>query len=196
MKQFRPLSVRSIKRSISRSITGFSLIEMMVSLLMSGMLILILTNVVIANQNASTTQESISEIQNNGRIAVGWLNHDLRMAGNVSLTYSRAPIHETTVGALVPTITDNCFTTGTQAFDWARALLPLPTGHPAPTVYGVDNAATSNAVFSGCVDGADLQVGSDLLSLHFTESADIDDDDLADDSIYINSGLGGAVMFQ
>lgn len=175
---------------------GFSLIEMLVALLMAGLLVIVLTNVVIGNQVASTTQKGISELQNNGRFAISWLNHDLRMAGNVSLTYSRAPIHLTTTAGMAPTITDNCFTSGTQAFDWARALLPLPAGHPSPTVYGIDNVATTNTVFSGCVDGADLQPGSDLISVHFAEGAEVEDADLEDGEIYINSGLGGAIMFQ
>ena len=97
---------------------------------------------------------------------------------------------------MTPVITNNCFTTATQAFDWAFAILPLATGDPAPMVFGVDNVTAANNVFSGCIASADLQAGSDLFSMHYANSDSIDDPDLIDGNVYIESGIGGMVIFQ
>jgi type IV pilus assembly protein PilW len=188
--------MHATSRMLSRRVSGFSVIELLVSLLMAMLLTIMAAQAFIATRSARNGQEGLSEIQSNARIALGWLQHDLRMAGNVSLTYSRAPIRITGTAGLAPAITNNCFTTATQAFDWSLALLPLVTGDPAPTVFGVDNATAANEVFGGCIDGDDLQVGSDLLSLHFADAGSIPDANLVDDSIYLDSGIGGAVVFQ
>ena len=180
----------------SRRVSGFSIIELMISLLMATLLTLMVAQTFIDSSSVRNTQEGLAEMQSNGRIALGWLTHDIRMAGNASLTYSRAPIQITGTAGLVPAVANNCFTSATQAFDWALALLPLATGDPAPTVFGVDNATTANDVFDGCIDGADLQVGSDLLSLHFADSAVITDANLQNDGLYVESGIGGAVIYQ
>jgi len=125
-----------------------------------------------------------------------WLQHDLRMSGNTAFSYLRAPIKRTEAGALAPTVVNNCFTTATQAFDWALAILPRGTGDPAPMVYGLDNVATTNTVFSGCINGDDLQAGSDLISVHYVQEREIADASLEDGTLYMNSGLGGAVLFK
>ena len=175
---------------------GFSLVELMIALLISSLLVIGVVNVFAGNQAARRTQESLSEIQNNGRVAINWLKHDLRMAGNTALTYSRSPIQATTVAAMAPTITNNCFTTATQAFDWALAVLPPAVGEPAPMAFGLDNVTTSSTVFSGCIDGADLQAGSDILSVHFAAANPVADADLVNGNIYLDSGVGGAVVFK
>ena len=175
---------------------GFSLIELMIALLMAGLLTVVMGNVFIANQVARNAAEALSEIQNNGRVGMMWFKYDLRMAGNTASTFSRAPVAVTEVGAMEPTVNGNCFTDATQAFDWGLALLPLATGEAVPLVYGVDNVTTANTVFTGCIDGANLQPGSDILSLHYTGADPIADADLVNGNIYVDSGLGGMVMFQ
>ncbi|MDA1074952.1 MAG: PilW family protein [Proteobacteria bacterium] len=176
--------------------SGFSLVELLIALLISALMTIVMGNVFIADQVASKTQEGLSEVQTNGRIGVSWLKFDLRMAGNTSRTYSRSPIRSTTTAALAPLVTNNCFTAGTQAFDWGLAILPRVTGEPVPMVYGVDNVAASNTVFSGCISGADLQVGTDMISVHYADTEDVTDAGLVNGVHYINSGLGGAVIFR
>ena len=175
---------------------GISLIELLVSLVITSLLTLVLGNVFSGNQRARYTQERISEIQQNGRFATLWLQHDIRMSGNTAFSYQRAPIKRTEAAALAPVIVNNCFTTATQAFDWALAVLPRATGDPAPMIYGVDNVATTNTVFSGCITGADLQAGSDLISIHYTQESEVADASLVNGNLYMNSGLGGGVLFK
>ncbi|MCZ6853020.1 MAG: PilW family protein [Gammaproteobacteria bacterium] len=185
-----------IQKPVRSTARGFSLIEVMISLLMAGLLTIIMGNVFIAAQVTRNAATALSEVQNNGRIAMMWLQHDVRMSGHISRTHARSPIKITNVAALVPAITNNCFTTANQAFDWALAILPLPTGDPAPMVFGVDNVTVANNVFGGCIDGADLQAGSDIFSMHYATALDVEDADLVDGNIYIDTGIGGMVIFQ
>ncbi len=177
---------------------GFSLVELMVALLISSLLLLGMVNVFSGNRAAQRTQAQLAEIQNNGRIGMNWLKYDLRMAGNSGRTYSRSPILMTTVPALQPAIIGNCFTTATQAFDWALAILPNTNGEASPMVFGVDDAslAAGDATFAGCIDLGEIQAGSDILSVHYASPNVVPDDALVNGLIYLNSGLGGAVLFR
>ena len=64
------LQTRTPNRSLAR---GFSLIEVMISMLMAAMLTVVMGNVFIASQVTRKAQDALSEVQNNGRIAISWL---------------------------------------------------------------------------------------------------------------------------
>ena len=175
---------------------GFSMIEMLVSVAMAAFMTVVMTNVFLANEEAREVQGSVTEVQANGRVALSWLTHDLRMAGNTSLTYLHAPIAITEVAAMNPTVTANCFDVSTQAFNWGLTSLPTATGYAAPKVFGVNDFEAGDNIFSGCVANDQIVSGTDLVSVHYVSAEVIDDSDLSAGNIYLNSGLQGGVVFK
>ena len=174
---------------------GFGLVELMVAAAMGLLLTLGVINLFVGSKDISRTQKMLAEVQENGRFALSLLMRDGRMAGNTARTYTRSPIKKTVVGAMQPDINNNCFTTSTQAMDWALAALPTALGDPTPMIFGEDNI-TDTTVFSGCISATNVQAGTDILSIHYVDSNAVDSSDLTNDNIYFNSGLGGAVIFK
>ena len=60
---------------------GLSLIELMIALLLGSLLTLGVVNVFIANQESTRVQNALSRLQQYGRVAVEFLNKDVRRAG-------------------------------------------------------------------------------------------------------------------
>lgn len=176
---------------------GFGLVETMVALIIS-ILLIGGTLVLMANtQKSRLAQGMLGQVQENGRISLEWIAYDLRMAGNRALTYTLSPLVKTTVTALQPTITGNCFTTPTQALDWGLALLPTSVGERTPSVVGENNLTSSGpAVFSGCINAEDVQTGSDIISIHYFEATSVPAASLQADNLYVSSGIGKAVVFK
>ena len=174
---------------------GFSLIEIMIALVIGSVVISGTLILFLSAKGSMKTNEMLAQVQENGRISLEWIARDLRMAGHRGLTYTLSPLIRST--ALPPAITNNCFTTGTQALDWALALLTTSTGEMTPAVFGEDNlAASGSTVFSDCIDDADVQAGSDIISMHYFEAAPVAAASLDDGDIYVSSGMGGSVVFQ
>jgi len=182
---------------------GFSLIEIMVALVIGSVVITGTFILFLSAKGSMKTNEMLAQVQENGRISLEWIAHDLRMAGHRGLTYTLAPLVLST--ALPPDIDDdgsikNCFTTTgppAMAMDWALALLPTRNGEMTPAVIGEDNlAASGSTVFSDCIADADVQAGSDIISMHYFEATPVAAASLQAGEIYVSSGMGGAVLFQ
>ncbi len=176
---------------------GFSLVEIMVVLLISSVLIGGTLVLLAKTQGSRVTQEMYSQVQENGRISLEWISHDLRMAGNRVLTYPLSSLVKTSVVGLQPTVTGNCFTTSSQALDWALALLPTSSGERTPAVMGENNLTVSGpSVFSGCIGAADVQIGSDIISIHYIDPTPVAAASLQAEHLFVSSGIGKAVLFQ
>jgi hypothetical protein len=143
-------------------------------------------------------------VQETGRAAIDILAYDLRMAGSTGLTYPLSPITVGTIhepNAQVPNITDNCFTTATQAFDWATALAATPSGEKSPAVYGEDNIGSDGTpkVFKCIKSGGNAlpaQPGSDIISVHYLAPNAIPAGQLEAGQLYAKTRLPGAEIFQ
>ncbi len=88
--------------------SGFSLVEMMLSITIGLMIIAALSGVLISNANSSKTNDRTAELQSNGRFALSHLQAELRLAGYRGYT-PRAP--ESTAWT-TPTINNECGTAG------------------------------------------------------------------------------------
>ena len=180
---------------IESRMRGFSLVELMIALVISLLLIIGTISVYMGSVASRRSQEMLASIQEKGRLAMVWLARDLRMAGNTGLTYTRSRIIDTSVAALVPNVTNNCFSSAAQAFDWSRAMLRTGAGNPAPMVYGEDDI-NGSTVFSGCIKVADVQPGTDMVSVHYTSAEPVLSTALKKGGVYLHSGVGGGVLFQ
>lgn len=170
---------------------GFTLIEMMISIVIGLFVTGALVSMVLSATNTTRTSDKLSEVQENARFAMRQLQYDIRMAGNIGRSYTRSPIKVTASG-LAPSINNNCFT---SPFDWAMAIVPSIAGESTPMIYGQANISGSTA-FSGCITASDVVANTDILSLHYVDPAPIASTDLENGKIYIYGGLGGGVLFQ
>jgi len=173
---------------------GFSLVELMVALVISLLLIAGTISVYMGTVASRQSQEMLASIQEKGRLAMTWLIRDLRMAGNTGMTYTRSGIIATSVAALSPTVSGNCFDSPPQAFSWYGAILRSGTGNPAPMVYGEENI-NGATVFSGCIQAAEVVPDTDIVSVHYTSARPVLSAQLKKGGLYLHSGVGGGVLF-
>src|SRR3990167_11453898 len=61
--------------------TGFSLVELMVALVISLLIGIAVLQVFLSSKNTYRLQETMGQLQENGRFAVNYLANDLRMSG-------------------------------------------------------------------------------------------------------------------
>jgi type IV pilus assembly protein PilW len=73
--------IRRTIRPVSRDQRGFTLIELMVSLVLGLLLILGVISVYLTNQQAARTNEGLARLQESGRIAFELMSRELRQAG-------------------------------------------------------------------------------------------------------------------
>ncbi len=97
------------RRDISRSgISGFSMIEMMISITIGLMIVAALIGVLTSNSRSTKTNERTSEVQSNGRYAMDHLKRELRQARYRGYTWAEP---NTPTTALTP-MTNECLDGG------------------------------------------------------------------------------------
>ena len=179
--------------------TGYSLIELMVAMALGLLISAGVITIFIGTKGTQRTQDMLVEVQETGRAAIDILAYDLRMAGATGLTYPLSPITVSTSAS--PDISNNCFTTSSQAFDWATALAATPSGEKSPAVYGEDNIGTDGTpkVFK-CIKSSGkappAQPGSDILSVHYINPDPVKAAELKAGRLYTRTSLSGAEIFQ
>ena len=67
--------------SVFKKKNGLTLIELLIALVLSGILIAALYRVFISQQNISTVQDQVADMQQNVRVAIGQMTREIRMAG-------------------------------------------------------------------------------------------------------------------
>ena len=175
---------------------GLSLVELMVALALGLVLMTGAISLFIGTRQSQKSLEMLGDVQESGRIAANIMDYAIRMAGGLGLTYSLSPVRVTSVGTLQPNISNNCFSTASQAFDWATALAIPPSGEKTPAVFGENNVGNGGPnVFSGC-GLSDVQPGTDILSVTYADPTPVAASNLQAKGLYIHSGVGGGVIFQ
>lgn len=89
-----------MKPTIRKRMTGVSLIELMIALVIGSLLVLGLVEVFSASRTAYQTSEGMSRVQENARFAMDYLQRDIRMAGHYGCVNDQS--HLQTAGALQP----------------------------------------------------------------------------------------------
>ncbi len=119
------------------SITGFTLIEIMIALLIGAVLIAGVIQVFITSKQSYRMQESLSRLQESGRFALDFLDRDIRMSGyRGCASKSSVPITNRLTNANAYAFS---FSNGIQGFDagtssWLPAHSSSTTGITSPLV--------------------------------------------------------------
>ena len=138
---------------------GFTLVELMVSLLLGLFLVGGVMSLFVSSNRSFKLDENIARMQNQGRYAIQELERDLRMAG-----YMAEPMHPASIGfeAGLAVVTD-CGIAG--QVNWILNLADAGTDE-INTLTGVDNAtgATANAAYS-CIAASEIIANTDVVGI-------------------------------
>lgn len=162
-------------------IKGVSLVELMVSMAISLVLMLAITNVYIGSKETYRVREDFSVLQELGRQVLESITSSIQMAdhwGGVSATNVATTSISTLIGA------------GTCNAAWILDL--------SQPVFGQEGATTQAAMTSigGCFSANSYQPNSDVLILRYGEGEVITDADVNNSNIYLRSQVDlGADIF-
>ena len=151
---------------IKNGLTGFTLIEIMIALLVGAFLLGGIMQIFINSQKTNKMQENLSRLQENGRFAMEFLSRDIRMAGYWDCMAPSTPNNAdvfgteggaaatpdsiTLRGAFVRTkaAADPCGTTVTQAATVACPQAAVPanfyTDNSSRIIYSISTDANNN----------------------------------------------------
>lgn len=148
---------------------GLSLIELMIAMLVGLILIAGVLSVFISSRQSYGVNGAMGKIQENGRFALNFIDHDTRMAGYLGCGGSNASIGNQLSSPANATLPYN-FSSGIAGFEFTGTgpgtTYDIPSESPAA---GVDADWTPNLDTSLPVSGTDYVVpGSDVLAVRFS----------------------------
>lgn len=179
------------KNRVLHKQAGLSLIELMISITLGLILMAGVVQMFVSSKSVFTTQQSMSRIQETGRLAIEFLSRDIRMAGfygcfrpnmadpnrilqndalvinSLYSNFSEAIRGYTSKGDL--TAAQQAYLTG-SAIQADTNILVVRSASPSPRIINAPNTDTALQVYStqaktnGCVDGmceGDAAVASD-----------------------------------
>ncbi|WP_432822238.1 PilW family protein [Trichloromonas sp.] len=163
---------------------GMTLVEILVTSAIMGVVALAVSNLYISTQRSTTTNLEVSDVQANLRVAMQAITRDIRMAGfmlNVdpitAYNASTLTIQTASFGDRYARVS-NSFVAGASAKtfnvatatmaaqfsdqDKVRVIRPSLLAEPDPGLFEVTNVGSSSVEVSGLTDGVQFQAG-DLL---------------------------------
>ncbi len=155
--------------------TGMTLVELMIAMVIGLVLIGATSAVYISNKDTYRTSETVTRMQENGRIALHLIIDDLRMAGFMG-NNTNPVLVENRSGSATPL----------DALDGASGTDDCATGWYIDTssmlLVGNDQAPVLNStsLSTTCLSGKDLQAGTDVIALKRAAAGVIDDDAVDD----------------
>lgn len=155
--------MRPIER---RAITGLSLIEIMVALLIGTILVLGLVQVFAASRTAYQLSEGLSRVQENARFAMDYIQRDLRMAGHYGCVNDQS--HMQVNGALTSHF--GAAASATQGINFpvsVRGYDATGTGPDTTLTLASATAGHTPALPTAISDIPNLARGSDIIELRF-----------------------------
>lgn len=167
-------------------ISGFSLIEMMISITIGLMIIAALVGVLTSNSRSSKTNDRTSELQGNGRYALDHLTRELRHAGYRGYT----PVAPESTSWTTPVITNECGTAGSFAKNIRQR------------VWGGNDSngdSTDNPFSGNCISGASAPITyrqGDVLVIRRVAGTPTLAASAAASTIYVRSSYSSVSMLQ
>lgn len=192
----------SVRRPLKCRSAGLSLTELLVAMVLSMAVIGTVISVFAATKRSYLVQDNVAWMQENARHAFRRLGYDIRMSGYLGELQAYWNLAQTAILARqLGVIPNECFTqTDTGAtFRWVAPMLAndgaaLPTF--GPKISGENN---SGAMFDCLTAGTaqyDYRAGTDVISLHYAESAAVADAALTAGRVYISTTLSNGILFQ
>lgn len=165
---------------------GLSLIELMISMTLGLMLLAVLISIYLSVKQTYTVQDNLARMQENARLALRLISHDVHMAGYWGGSVQYWSLHESS-DAPLGAVGSECYP------GWAHAPA-LPGDHlAAPALVGSNG---SRSVFAGCIDASEFVAGSDALALHFAEANALANSAIETGKVYLRSALLSGLLFK
>ena len=145
------------------SISGVSLVELMIAIAIGSLLLLGLVQVFSASRAAYQTSEGLGRVQENGRFAIDYLLRDIRMAGHFGCVNDQA-LWVKGAGDLV-----NHFGSAVDALDFNRSIVGYEATGTAPgdSLQVGGGAATWSPALPAEISLLNPSPGSDIISLRY-----------------------------
>jgi prepilin-type N-terminal cleavage/methylation domain-containing protein len=161
--------------------TGFTLVELMIALVLGLIVAGGIMSVFVQGRQSYRVDEQIARMQDEARFALDELSRDIRMS-----SYLAEPLAPSTV-FLDPglVVAQNCGPAAEPA--WIFRLTSSITGQ-IDTLTAVDNATGASAAAAhGCIGGAELNAGSDIVAVKRVAGGITDPVNLEDGRTYLRS---------
>ena len=151
----------SLKQKLNRTVTmhnsgGFSLVELMVSMAITLILMLAITNVYVGSKETYRVREDFSKLQELGRQALETLTGTIFMADH----WGGIPYDDLTVGS-----TSITAGSGTCDAAWIQNV--------SQPIIGIDGASTTSGlgtgIFASCVSNSEYVPNTDVLVVRYAE---------------------------
>lgn len=165
---------------------GLSLVELMIGMTLGLMLLAILISIYLSVKQTYTVQDNLARMQENARLALRLISHDVRMAGYWGDSVQYWTLQESG-DAPLGAVGSECYA------GWAHAPA-LPGDHLAvPAVVGSNGNRTA---FAGCIDASEFIAGSDAVALHFAEANALANSAIEAGKVYLRSALLSGLLFK
>lgn len=149
---------------------GLSLVELMVALLISSLIMIGLVQVFVSSKGTYQMDEGLARLQENGRFALDFLAHDIRMAGHKGCMGYIPPskLADKVVNYLPSPGPGTALNYAVQGFEADNTIpsqtFSLPSLYPAPAT-----AVTSPPLDPALVPVAGVVPGSDVLAMVYMD---------------------------
>jgi type IV pilus assembly protein PilW len=159
--------------------SGFSMIEMMISITIGLMILAALTGVLASNSRSSKTNDRTSELQTNGRYALDHLKRELRHAGYRGYTWAEPNTPTTAIA-----VNNECLGAGAAADAFVQNIRQ-----------GIWGANDTNPFTANCLPAANRSRG-DVLVIRRGASAPTATAALVANTLYLRSSYAVGEVFQ
>ena len=162
---------------------GFNLIELMVAMVIGVFLVAGALSVYTQSQSALIISEQAARLQENARYALQTIERDVRAVDLWGLTNNAADVANTAdpTELAIPLAANS----GDCEPNWS---VNLGTG--------IEGSNNVNPYSATCIPTADYVPNTDVLVLRHAQSAEIDQADLQDGTLYIRSSSSNGVLFE
>lgn len=188
---------------VSRPMRGFSLVELMVALVLGLVLIAGVTQVFLGNRQTQTTEQGLAQVQESGRLALNFLESDLRLVGFYG---TGAPSNSSEDASVTNQVTsgiydhfDNFDANAIRVFaksasgTWSPATPPSDV--PASVATAARNGSDLIVVYSAYDTGGKIPAGVEIST---TENVTVENvhDCFSQNDLALLATVAGAVIFQ
>lgn len=165
---------------------GLSLVELLISMTLGLLLLSTLISIYLAVKQTYSMQDNLARMQENARLALRLISHDIRMAGYWGDAVQYWNLHESTDMPL-GIVSGECHVA------WAHAPALPADGVLAPALTGSNG---SRGAFASCISASEHIAGTDILSAHFTSANPIADSAIEMGKVYLRVNLLGGLLFK
>lgn len=181
----------TIARTIqSRRQSGFTLIELMISVTIGLVILAALVGVLAASSGESKSNDKTSELNTDGRFALDSMKQEIRQAGYRGYTWA-IPSLPGVMGLPTSPTANNCFESGSS---YEAFVANIRQG-----IWGADNVVSSsgpnvNPFLANCIPDGQYSPGNDILVVRRVSGSPVTT--LAANTVYFHSSYAIGQMFK